>query len=92
MAKKIFNFFMILLGSLTGLTIVYFLDQLGVMVNLSNIIKIVVYAIGIILFAIIFLLLLPKIIKGIDKSTKNMELQGSNNVDDKQMQHCDKCC
>lgn len=75
MAKKIFNFFMILLGGLTGLTIVYFLDQLGVMVNLSNIIKIVVYAIGIILFAIIFLLLLPKIIKGIDKSTKNMELE-----------------
>ncbi|QQK07387.1 PIN/TRAM domain-containing protein [Miniphocaeibacter halophilus] len=73
MAKKVFNIFMILLGGICGFTVVYLLDKVQLLSSFEGVVKTVIYVIGIILFSIIFYLIFPKIIKGIDKSTKNVE-------------------
>lgn len=75
MAKRFLNFFIILLGGISGFALVYLLDEFGLLKSISGYPKTAIYIIGIIIFSLIFYMVFPKIIKGIEKSTKNVELQ-----------------
>ncbi|WP_099203537.1 PIN/TRAM domain-containing protein [Miniphocaeibacter massiliensis] len=76
MAKKFFNFFIILLGGIFGFTVVYILDQMEILKKFGGgMVTTVIYISGIIIFSLIFYFIFPKIIKSIDKSTKLAELE-----------------
>ena len=75
MAKRFFNFFIILFGGISGFALVYFLDDLGLLKSIGGYLKTAIYVFGIIIFSLIFYMIFPKIIKGIEKSTRNMESQ-----------------
>ncbi|MDL2310594.1 hypothetical protein LJC13_01285 [Peptostreptococcaceae bacterium OttesenSCG-928-C18] len=76
MAKKFFNFFIVLLGGIFGFTVVYILDQMEILKRFGGgMTTTIIYVSGIILFSLIFYFILPKIIKGIDNSTKIAELE-----------------
>lgn len=75
MAKKIFKIFAILLGGIFGFTIVYFLDENGILDFFNGKYTMVIYIFGIILFSFIFYIVFPKILKGIEKSTKIAEVE-----------------
>lgn len=75
MAKKVFKIFSILLGGVFGFTIVYLLDQIKFINNLIGKYSTIVYILGIILFSFIFYIIFPKIVEGIEKSTKIVEIQ-----------------
>ncbi|WP_300409839.1 PIN domain-containing protein [Lagierella sp.] len=70
MARRVVNLMMTLLGGIFGFTIVYLLDKAKLISDLSKNWRIGIYAIGIIIFSIVFYNFFPKMLKSVENSTE----------------------